>query len=197
MERATELRCENANGIHALTHAMFEVGASEDADSLLGRWLPAYAREGITHGHLAWHQALIALERGDAEGALNIFAAHVHHESSLGMPINKVSDGASFLWRMSIYGYQPPQKIWKGLADYSRKAFPSGGQAFIDSHLLMIAAATGDRAELEARLRAPDALVAENGLGAGPVVLAIGRSLAAFAEGNYVGCAVMLEPVAN
>ena len=68
------MREANANAVHALLHAMFEDGSVEDADALVDRWIPTYDRSGILHGHIRWHQALGALEHGDAARALNAFA---------------------------------------------------------------------------------------------------------------------------
>ncbi|MFP1132861.1 tetratricopeptide repeat protein, partial [Asticcacaulis sp. W401b] len=197
LERAVTLRPENANGVHALTHAMYEQGATIEADSLLAGWLPGYAREGILHGHLAWHRALNALEQGDADGALRIYTAQIQPDVSLGMPINIVSDSASLLWRMSAYGHRLPEGLWEQISDYTRSRYPSAGHAFIDSHMLMIAAATGDLEALEARLSGLEALLDKGAPGAGAVVPAIGRALAAFAKGNYAACASLLEPVAH
>lgn len=197
LERAYDLRRENANGVHALTHALFEAGAASDADQLISSWLPTYDRSGLLHGHIAWHAALIALERGDAEGALAIYADHVQPSVSRGMPINIVTDGASLLWRVGAYGHAVPDGLWQTVSDYADDAFPRPGHAFIDTHMLMIAAATGREKELEQRAAALDVLAQSGALGAGTVVPTMGRALEAFARGDYIRCIVLLEPVAH
>lgn len=111
LERAIALRRENANTAHALTHAMFEDGAGEEAEKLIAGWLPDYPRSGILHGHIAWHAALTALERGDADAALALYAGKVRHSVSLGTPINIVSDAASLLWRLQAYGHGVPEGL--------------------------------------------------------------------------------------
>jgi tetratricopeptide (TPR) repeat protein len=68
-QRAIELRPSNANGAHALAHAMFEQGAGKDAETFIEDWLPSYDRAGLLHGHIAWHAALSALERADPVAA--------------------------------------------------------------------------------------------------------------------------------
>jgi tetratricopeptide (TPR) repeat protein len=73
LERAYEIRANNANGVHALLHAMFECGAHDEAEALISPWLPGYNRAGLLHGHISWHAALSALERGDATAALAIY----------------------------------------------------------------------------------------------------------------------------
>ncbi len=196
LERAFGLRRENANGVHALTHAMFEGGAGNDAEALISGWLPGYDRSGILYGHIAWHAALVALERGDAETALALYADKIRPSVSQGMPINIVSDAASLLWRLEAYGHNVPEDRWQEAADYARRAFPKPGHGFVDPHLALIEAAIGDTAALEQRIGALEVLVANGSLAAGPVVPAIGRAAMAFAEGDYAASARILETVA-
>ncbi len=196
LQRAYELRKNNANAVHALTHAMFEGGAGEDAETLITGWLPDYDRVGILHGHIAWHAALVALERGDPERALAIYAEHVQPSVSAGMPINVVSDAASLLWRLRAYGHTVPAGLWEPVAAYAGRAFPKAGFAFIDAHMALLEAATGDRTAVERRVEALTSLVEAGTLAAGPVVPAICRAALAFAEEDYAGCVRILEPVA-
>ncbi|MFY0527859.1 tetratricopeptide repeat protein [Archangium gephyra] len=196
LQRAYELRKNNANAVHALTHAMFEGGAGEDAETLIAGWLPGYDRAGILHGHIAWHAALVALERGDPERALALYAEHVQPSVSAGMPINVVSDAASLLWRLRAYGHTVPAGLWEPVAAYAGRAFPKAGFAFMDAHLALLEAATGDRSAVERRAEALTSLVEAGTLAAGPVVPAICRAALAFAEEDYAGCVRILAPVA-
>lgn len=184
VQRALALRRHNANAAHALAHGMFEAGAGREAEALIADWLPEYGRAGLLHGHIAWHQALAALDEGDAARALTIYTDRVRPEVSLAAPINVVTDGASFLWRLAAYGHAVPQPLWEEAAAYADRAFPKGGHAFVEVHLAILAAAMGNRARAEA-----------DGTVAGPVVPAIHRALLAFAEGDWRGCARMLEPM--
>ncbi|WP_458094319.1 tetratricopeptide repeat protein [Roseomonas sp. WA12] len=195
-QRAFDLRPTNANAVHALSHAMHESGAGEDAERLIAGWLPGYDRSGTLHGHIAWHSALTALERGDAEGALVIYSEHVQPSVSAGMPVNVVSDAASLLWRVQAYGHAVPKALWEAAATYAAPAFPKAGFSFADVHMALLAAATGDSAALEERVAALNGLVEAGTLAAGPVVPAICRAALAFAEEDYAGCSRILEPVA-
>lgn len=194
--RGYDLRTNNANAAHALAHAMYEGGAGEDAERLIADWLPGYDRTGILHGHIAWHAALGALERGDPERALAIYADCVQPPVSAGMPVNVVSDTASFLWRLQAYGHTVPAGLWDAAATYSKEVFQKAGFAFADVHMALIAAATGDRAAVERRAEALTGLIEADALSAGPVVPAVCRAALAFAEEDYAGCARILEPVA-
>ncbi len=195
LERALEIRRRNANGAHALAHAMFEGGCGDDADRMLAEWLPDYDRSGVLHGHLAWHAALNALQRGEVERALDIYAESVRPSVSQGMPINIVTDGASLLWRIDAYGHGAPKALWSEVAAYARQAFPRPGHAFVDTHMALIEAAVGDGPALERRIAALDDMVAAHRLTAGPVAPAIGRAARAFARSDHAECVRLLEPL--
>ncbi|TCZ58631.1 tetratricopeptide repeat protein [Roseicella aquatilis] len=196
VQRGFDLRRENANAAHALSHALYEAGAGEAAERLIEGWLPGYGRSGPLHGHIAWHAALGALERDDTERALALYAEHVQPSVSAGMPVNVVSDTASFLWRLQAYGHAVPAGLWQAAADYARPVFPQAGFAFADAHMAILEAATGDREAVGRRAAALAELAGAGSLAAGPVVPAICRAALAFAESDYAGCARILEPVA-
>ncbi|WP_396333566.1 tetratricopeptide repeat protein [Burkholderia anthina] len=196
-ERALELRRHNVNAAHAVAHVLYESGANDDAQAMIDGWLPEYDRSGVLHSHIAWHAALIALERGDTDHALSIYNAHVAPSASLGVPINVVSDTASFLWRMQAYGHAVPDGMWDDAARYASGYFTQAGFPFADVHMALIAAATGDNAALGQRVDALTALVDTAKLPAGPVVPAICRAALAFAEDDPARCAEILEPVAR
>lgn len=195
-QRSHELRRANANAVHALSHAMFEDGSGEDADRLISGWLPGYDRSGTLHGHIAWHAALAALERGDTPKALALYDAHVRPSASLGLPLNVVTDTASFLWRMRAYGHDVPAGLWGDAAAYAAPRYATAGFPFADVHMAMLDAATGDAAAVERRAAALTALVEAGTLAAGPVVPAICRAALAFIEEDYAGCVRLLEPLA-
>lgn len=197
LERAVALRRANANGVHALAHALHEGGAGAEAEALIAGWLPEYERGGILHGHIAWHRALVALERGDVAAALAIHADQVRPAVSRGMAINIVTDGASLLWRMAAYGHDVAPALWRELADYARPRFGVASHGFVDPHMAMIEAVTGDHAALARRLAALEAMAARGTLPAGAVVPAIARAVLAFAEGDARGAIASLEPVAD
>jgi hypothetical protein len=195
-QRAFELRKENANAVHALSHAMYEGGASRDAQTLIGGWLPSYDRAGPLHGHIAWHAALAALEHGDVEQALAIYTRFIQPSASAGMPINIVTDAASFLWRLKAYEHPMPPGLLEAASTYASRAFPKVGLAFVDVHMALLEAMIGDRAAVERRIETLLLRIEKGTLPAGPVVPAICRAALAFADGHYEDCVRVLEPVA-
>ncbi|KTT48729.1 hypothetical protein SB11R_14950 [Pseudomonas oryzihabitans] len=194
-ERALELRRHNINAAHALTHVLHESGDSQAAEALITGWLPEYPRHGTLHGHIAWHGALVALEQGDRQGALGFYERYVAPAVSTAGPLNRVSDNASFLWRLSLYGHEVPPGLWQATAASAAGLFEQPGLAFADVHMVLIAAATGDRAAVAARVAGLEALSQAGKLAAGPIVATLCRALLAFTGEDYLGCARLLAPV--
>lgn len=194
-ERGFDLRRQNAHAAHAVLHAMFEDGSIEAADRLVDEWIPTYGRDGILHGHIRWHQALGALERDDAARALAIYAAVLQPSVTQAPPLNAVTDSASLLWRLSAYGHAVPKQLWLDADTAAQKLFPKSSLSFADVHMALFAAATQNREALAGRLAVIEQRLADGKLAAGPVVPAICRALAAFADEDYASCVQTLAPV--
>lgn len=194
-ERGFNLRRANAHAAHAVLHAMFEDGSIEAADRLVDDWIPTYDRAGILHGHIRWHQALGALEHGDAARALSIYADVLQPSATQAPPLNVITDAASLLWRLSAYGHTVPKALWQEADSAAHKLFPKSSLSFADVHMALFAAATQNHAALTARLATIEQRLAEGKLPAGAVVPAIFRALAAFADEDYASCVQTLAPV--
>jgi hypothetical protein len=194
-ERGFAMRRHNAHAAHALLHAMFEDGSVDDADALVREWAPTYDRNGILYGHILWHQALGALERGDAATALGIYRDVLAPQVNAAPPLNVMSDCAGLLWRLSAYGHAVARELWREAEDYAIRYFPRSSLPFADVHMALLAAATGEEAALDERLRTIERRLADGKLAAGPVVPQICRAARAFAAGDPRGCVAHLEPV--
>lgn len=195
LERAHDIRAHNANGVHALLHALYEAGAHEDAEALISAWLPGYDRSGLLHGHISWHAALSALDRGDAQSAMAVYLGSVQPSVSQGAPINVVTDGASLLWRLDAYGHQAGDEHWRDLAAYAHRAFPRPGHGFTDAHMGLIDAALGQAAAVEQRCSALEAMIAEDAYPTGTVVPGLCRAALAFRAQDFAGCVSILSPL--
>jgi tetratricopeptide (TPR) repeat protein len=194
-ERAFDLRRDNAYAVHALLHAMFEDGSVADADALVTQWIGGYDRGGILYGHIYWHQALGALEQGDAAKALAIYADVLKPAVTTAPPLNAMSDSASLLWRLSAYGHPVPSELWDDADAYASQKFPKSSLSFVDIHMALLAAATRNQAALEQRLAVIEQRLAEGKLAAGPVVPGIFRAMNGFARGDYAVCVQHLAPL--
>jgi hypothetical protein len=195
-ERAFDIRRENAHALHALAHAMFEDGSTDDAEALISGWLPSYDRSGLMYGHVAWHEALLALEQGDTGKAGRIYFERIQPRVTQAAPLNAMTDGVSLLWRLQASGHPVPDDAWRDLADYAERRFPRAGNSFIDVHMAMLAAMTGNWTALEARTADLEARRASGRLPAGSVVPGICRAARAFAEQDFPACVSILQPVA-
>jgi hypothetical protein len=194
-ERAFELRRNNAHCAHALLHAMFEDGSVADADALVEQWIGGYDRAGLLHPHIRWHQALGALDTGDLEKVLAIYTDVLHPSLSAAPPLNVMSDCASLLWRLTAHGHAVPRQLWDDADEYARRYFPKTSLPFVEIHMALLAAATGNQAALDERLAAIERRLAEGKLPAGPAVPQMCRALNAFAAADYAACVAALEPV--
>jgi len=192
-ERALALRRDNANAAHALSHALFEQGEFDVCQTFMDDWLPGYDRAGILNGHLCWHLALGALDRGDTAGALRIYDERIRLAVSQAAPLNAFTDIASLLWRAELAGAPRQAIAWSEVAGYATKQFPKAGLAFADLHHALIAAASGRGGKALPRLAELEALAAAEKLPAGPVSVDLTRGLLAFGEGDYASAIAALE----
>jgi tetratricopeptide (TPR) repeat protein len=194
-ERAFDMRRANAYAAHALLHAMFEGGSVADADALVTQWIGGYDRSGILYGHIYWHQALGALEVGDASKALSIYEKILQPSVTVAPPLNAMSDCASLLWRLLAYGHAVPANLWADAEAYAKAQFPKSSVPFVEMHMALLAAATYNQAALEERLRVIEQRLGDGKLAAGPVVPQICRAMNAFAGEDFRSCVTLLEPV--
>ncbi len=195
-ERGLDLRRANAHAAHGLAHAMFEDGSGAEAEAFISDWLPGYDRSGFLHSHIAWHQALIALESGDVSRAMTLYDDHIRPHRTIAAAINVVSDGASFLWRLRAYGHQVPPNRWDEVATYADTAFPKASLAFIDLHMALLAIATGKTDALDARLAAITTRADAGTSLTGTLVPDLSRALRTFADEDFAGCIGTMEPIA-
>jgi hypothetical protein len=147
------------------------------------------------HGHIRWHQALGALEHGDAARALAIYADVLQPTVTQAPPLNVITDGASLLWRLAAYGHAVPKALWTEADASAQRLFPNSSLPFADVHMALFAAATQNREALEVRLAVIEQRLAEGKLAAGPVVPAICRAMKAFVDEDYARCVRALAPV--
>ena len=194
-ERAFALRRNNAHCAHALLHAMFEDGSIADADALVEQWIGGYDRAGLLHPHIRWHQALGALDVGDIDKVLAIYTDVLDPSISAAPPLNVMSDCASLLWRLTAHGHAVPRQLWDDTDAYARRFFPKTSLPFVEMHMALLAAATGNQAALDERLGAIEKRLADGKLPAGPVVPQMCRALNAFAGEDYAACVTALEGV--
>ncbi|QPF88358.1 tetratricopeptide repeat protein [Bradyrhizobium genosp. L] len=193
-ERGYALKPENAGAAHSVAHALFEQGSGAEGRAFLSNWLPANEGTSFLQGHLAWHLALIAIEDGDADGALEIYEHHIKPTGRPYPPLNIYTDTASLLWRLSLAGKTGLDTHWKDVAAYGDGYFPKAGAHFADVHQALVAAtAKGDA--LQTRLAEMEARHADGRLAPGPAAIGLNRGIAAFAAGDHAEAVRVLAPL--
>ncbi len=170
----------DAHGMHILAHVHYEAGEVAEGRRRLADFIVGYPRAGLLHCHINWHRALWALVAGDTGEAWKIYDTAIAPDALWGPSLNVLTDSASFLLRAELMGSTPPAGAWEKVAAYAKREFPRAGLAFVDVHVALAAAMTGDAAELEMRAagtRGP----------AQPVVALAAKGFAAFAKHDWQG----------
>jgi len=193
-ERGYALKPENAGAAHAVAHALFEQGDGTEGRAFLSAWLPANDRASFLQGHLAWHIALIDLEEGNADGALDIYERHIKPANRPYPPLNIYTDTASLLWRLSLAGKTGLESHWNDVAAYGDGFFPKAGAHFADVHHTLVAATTNGDA-LQARLAEMEVRHADGKLAPGASAIGLCRGIAAFAAGDHGDAVRILAPL--
>ena len=193
-ERSLELNPGNAVAAHSVTHSYFEYGDAATGGSFLGAWLEGFDPRAHYHTHLSWHQALFELALGRYGEALQLYEDWIR-PTAIARNISGLSDSASFMWRMTIYGGEAPPMPWDEVKDQAAPAATTPGAAFRDAHAALAFAASGDRELMDKmidRLRTN----AENGNNfAREVILPLAQGIDAFAQEDYAAAVEHLEPV--
>ncbi|MXY52298.1 MAG: tetratricopeptide repeat protein [Gammaproteobacteria bacterium] len=143
LDRALELKPDNANAVHGRAHAYYECGDAGAGEAFLRQSLPSFARSHPLHGHLSWHLALFALQRGDADEAVSIYRDAIGPAASQALPMFTLIDSASFLWRSLMQGAVHRAEASE-LSAYIARHQPAAGLPFVNAHLAMACAVLGD-----------------------------------------------------
>jgi hypothetical protein len=194
-ERSLEIFLLQGNGAHTLAHVFFETGDVSSGDAFLGSWLPAYERNATIFSHLAWHHALFALKSGRPADVLEIYARDLAPEVCPGTAVIGIADAASLMWRCDLYGVERPDLTRAGLSGFATKSFPRAGITFADLHCALAHAAAGNVDAIDALLADLRRREANGKQPAGPIVVTLVESVAAFARGDYASVVDTLYPV--
>ena len=195
IERAMAANPRNAHGAHIRAHVHYEDGEMAAARDYLTDWLPGYDREAQLHCHINWHLALCDLALGNTDAAWHRYAAAIDPGATVCPPLIVTADAAAFLWRAELAGSPREPERWQAVHDYAHKMFPKAGLAFVDMHVTLADAVTGDGAALETRLAEMTDLEGQGRLPSGPLVPAVSRAWAAFLRGDWDGTISAIEPV--
>jgi tetratricopeptide (TPR) repeat protein len=195
--RALELQPKDGWAVHAVTHVMEMQGRSGDGIQWLTSREADWAPDNMFAPHNWWHLALFRLDRGDYDGALELF------DSKLIGPqadmILVLLDATALLWRLQLEGVDVGDRFERVADLWQGKLESEGGfYAFNDVHALMSFAAIGRTAAI-ARLKElmRTAAAADNSNAA--MTREVGQPLVdgllAFAQRRYADAIAAIEPV--
>ena len=185
LDRALALRPDNANAAHGRVHGYYEQGAAEEGEAFIEAWLPGYDRGAILHAHLAWHLALFALQRGDADRAQAIYRDGIRPAVSQTLPMFTMIDCASFLLRASVAGCDVDAELWAEVFRLVEERFSKPGIPFVNTHLAMAYAGIEDHDAIQRLEQGVATLLDEGKQPSGPVVADLCSGIAAYCRGRY------------
>ena len=191
LDRALELKPDNANAVHGRAHAYYECGDADGGEAFLRQCLPRFARSHPLHGHLSWHLALFALQRGDMDEAIAIYRDAIGPAASQALPMFTLIDSASFLWRSLMQGAAHHAEASELGAFVSRHQ-PAAGLPFVNAHLAMACAVLGDHRAAATLCEQVEERLAGGKQASGDVVLRVCEAIASVGE-NPTQAANILE----
>jgi len=200
VERSLELRRQNGQAAHAMSHVFFEEHDLGGGAGFLGDWLTEFPERAGFHRHLTWHQALFLLANGRRSDALALHDDAIRPGADeQGDALGSVADAASLLWRCQLHdsvgdnGSEHPD--WRTIAELAETAFPRPGTAWVDVHRAMALAALGDEIGLGKLLDGLNEAAERGHTTAGSVVAPVVEALSAFGQGDYEAAADGLSSV--
>ncbi|MYJ76293.1 MAG: tetratricopeptide repeat protein [Gammaproteobacteria bacterium] len=193
LDRALALRPDNANAAHGRAHGYYEQGAAQEGEAFIEAWLSGYDRRAILHAHLAWHQALFALQRGDGDRAQAIYRDSIRPAVSETLPMFTMVDCASFLLRASMVGCDFEAAQWDEVLRLIEERFPKPGIPFVNTHLAMVYGGVEDHEAMKNLEQGVARLLDEGKQASGSVVADICAGIAAYGKGGYRDAAQVIR----
>ena len=176
---------DDAWGLHAVAHVHDMTARAEDGIRLIDGNRAAWEGSNNFRYHVWWHKALLHLDRGETDLALDLYDRQIRVDRT--DDYRDIANATSLLARLELEGVATGNR-WEELAQYAENRVEDGCLVFADLHY-MLALIGGDRTQAQARLTARLAAQAE-----GPAPLdrvadhpgqAMAAGLTAFGEGRW------------
>ncbi len=183
----------DAWAIHALAHALYEMGAFDTGITRLPACVHPCTNLNWFRNHLLWHLALMHLGAGNYQRA-STMGREIFERQPSSIP-GDLHDAISLLWRLRLSGCDLGER-WRPFAEIARDRMGRPGLLFHAAHLAMALAGGGDwetagRQLQTLRERAPKDRTGLTGEVAVPLV----EGLHAFAAGEYARAIERIEPL--
>ncbi|MEL6101167.1 MAG: tetratricopeptide repeat protein [Pseudomonadota bacterium] len=176
---------DDAWGLHAVAHVYDMTGQPDRGIGLIESNCSAWDHCNNFRYHVWWHKALLHLDRGEIDTALQLYDTQIREDKS--DDYRDIANATSLLVRLELEGLAVGDR-WEELADLAENRIDDGCVVFADLHY-MLALANAGRSKKQAALQARFAMDARrtgdmNKRVANPGVAAL-VGLNAFAEGRY------------
>lgn len=151
---AVSLEPNDSWGLHAVSHVFEMRGQTNEGIDWLEDSRSAWSRCNNFSFHMAWHLALLHLERGEHERVLQIYDDEVRPQPT--DDFRDMANAVSLLWRLNQVGVHVGSR-WVELAEIARSRRNDTTLIFAALHNLAALVAVGDRtgtAELVAEIEA-------------------------------------------
>jgi tetratricopeptide (TPR) repeat protein len=175
---AVSLEPNDSWGLHAVSHVFEMRGQTGDGIDWLEDSRPAWSRCNNFSFHMAWHLALLHLERGEHERVLQIYDDEVRPQPT--DDFRDMANAVSLLWRLDQVGVHVGSR-WMELAEIARGRRSDTTLIFAALHNLAAMVAIGDRAgtaELVAEIEAKALTTGDQGRVAAEIGVPMARILA-------------------
>lgn len=186
-------------GIHALAHVLEGTERADEGIDTVVDLQPHWAEANNFRYHVAWHLALFHFEKGDFNGALEVYDRIAHSDSAT--EYLDICNDVSMLARLEIAGVDVGER-WNAVAEKVAARGVDLVMAFPDVHFVLALASSDNRghrsiaealcAQMEAFARRGDRDDAEIYRRAGA---AIGRAALFYRDGRYAEAARLLIEV--
>lgn len=202
-ERSLALNPRNAVATHSITHVYFEQGDAATGADFLGHWLEGFDCPASSYVHLSWHQALFELALGQYQAAVARYEGDIR-PSIAARSMATLADGASFLWRLQLYGGDSPPPLpgsqhwpdhWREVLALATPMAAKPGFAFQVAHAALALAAGEDHEGTMTLLEHLQSTAERGDLFVQDFVLPLVRGITAFAQGEYTRCISLIEPL--
>ncbi|WP_225770530.1 hypothetical protein [Inquilinus sp. Marseille-Q2685] len=140
--QAVAMEPDDAWGLHAVSHVHEMRGETAAGIAWLEASRGSWSRCNNFSFHMAWHLALLHLERGDHERVLHLYDEEVRPQPT--DDFRDMANAVSLLWRLERLGVDVGHR-WTGLAEIARRRRADTTLVFASLHTLIALVALGDR----------------------------------------------------
>src|SRR5690606_21564761 len=195
--RAVEMNSNDPWAIHAVAHVYDMTGRYREGLEWLKGLKGAWNQANNFRYHLWWHRALLHLELGQFNEALDLYDQEVRSETESTDYLD-IANAASLLWRLDDAGVDVGDR-WRELGEKSEQRIGDHLLAFADVHYMLSLAASGRDDAADRMLASMRAFARRQTPSQAPVVAEVAlpacQALLAASQGAYDRAVDLLLPV--